>query len=71
MINEDNVKAKSSLYFAIDACDTSASALTMCSSPGTNNTTFAVGEASLMMTYNYNILFIELSELNLGSYLLL
>lgn len=51
-INEDNVKAKSNLYFAGDACDIIPSTSTMCSSSKTNSTPFAIGEESLIRQLN-------------------
>ncbi|XP_017233287.2 uncharacterized protein LOC108207343 [Daucus carota subsp. sativus] len=46
LINEDNVKANSRLFFAVDVCDAAASSSAMCSVSGTSSTTDTNGDTS-------------------------
>ncbi|KAL1830414.1 hypothetical protein ACET3Z_000065 [Daucus carota] len=48
LINEDNVKANSRLFFAVDVCDAAASSSAMCSVSGTSSTTDTNGDVRFM-----------------------
>lgn len=43
MINEDNVKVNSRLFFAVDAIDAGAPVSAICSVSGTSSTTSSIG----------------------------